>query len=93
FVQIGQFLTWGDKCSSAISHNSTGHQDLLAIRNRTTLHPYPVLKTSGKGIDLGVILFGEDPPRLPCATTALVTPQYLPDSASLKVSGRHCENM
>jgi hypothetical protein len=27
FVQIGQFLTWGDKCSSAISHNSTGHQD------------------------------------------------------------------
>jgi hypothetical protein len=57
FEQIGQFLTWGDRYGSAISHNSTGHQDLLAIRNRTTLHPYPVLNSSGKGIDLGVIFW------------------------------------
>jgi hypothetical protein len=57
FEQIGQCFTWGEDDISIISHNSTGHQDLLAIRNRTTLHPYPEFDSSGKGIDLGVIFW------------------------------------
>lgn len=53
---------------SAISTTPLGIKTLLAIRNRTTLHPYPVLKSSGKGIDLGVIFLAKIPlgDRLDC---------------------------
>jgi hypothetical protein len=74
---------------SAISTTPLGIKTLLAIRNRTTLHPHPVLNSSGKGIDLGVIFLAKIPlgDRLDCLAQLphLVTPRYLPDFSSLKV--------
>jgi len=75
FVQIGQFFIWGEKCMSAIYTTPLGIKTLLAIRNRTTLHPDPVLNSSGKGIDLGVIFLAKIPPgdRLDCLAQLLIS--------------------
>ena len=48
-----------------------GIKTLLAIRNRTTLHPTRYLKPPAKALIWGLFLFGEDPPRLPRATPAI----------------------